>query len=501
MGNPAADPYNEIIPPILAARPKAREPRMTTLTTPETAVREKRRVAFYSLLATLGLLVFKLWVAVASHSLSIAAEAANSGLDLLAAILTWTAIGVAAKPADANHPFGHGKFENFSAFLETGLLVITAILVLRAALLRALAPPVLVHVTWAAFTVMGVSLAVDLWRTRALGRAAARYGSDALEADALNYSSDLWSSIAVLIALGLMWLGQRFGWTALRHADAAAAAAVALAMLYVSLRLGRRTAGALLDEAPAELHDELRARVRAVPGVEAVDQLRLRRSGNRYFMDLRLAMARTLSLERAREVREEVAARIHRRLPDADVVVETQPRRPPAVDLFEQLRAVALRHGANVHDLSVYDINGALNVELHLELDEALSLKEAHDWVSGIESEMRRELPQIRQIVSHIEPERRAAVPAEAAGGEGRIVALAQAAAAAEPGMLDCHNVELRRSSGHLSLSCHCTFPDSMPVGRVHDIVSRFEARLRRELPELSRVTIHTEPGSDNRGA
>ncbi len=468
---------------------------------PDLAVREKRRVALYSLLATLGLLVFKLWVALASHSLSIAAEAANSGLDLLAALLTWIAIGIAAKPADANHPFGHGKFENFSAFLETGLLVLTAILVFRAALLRVLGAAVPVRLTWAAFTVMGVSLVVDLWRSRALSRAATRFGSDALEADALNYSGDLWSSIAVLIGLTLMAAGARLRLPALRHADAVAACAVAIVMVYVSIRLGRRTAGVLLDEAPADLREELRARVTAVPGVEAVDDLRLRRSGSRYFMDLRLAMARTLSLERASQVREEVADRIHRRLPDADLVVETEPRRPPAVNIFEQLRAVALRHDASVHDLSVYDVNGALNVEMHLELDEGLSLKDAHDWVSTIEGEMRRELPQIRQIVSHIEPERRAAVPAAQVAGADRILRLTQAAAAGEPGMLDCHNVELRRSSGHLLLSCHCTFPDSMPVGRVHEIVSRFEARLRRELPELERVTIHTEPGSDNRGA
>lgn len=462
---------------------------------------EKRRIALYSLLATLALLVFKLWVAVATHSLSIEAEAVNSGLDLIAAILTWVAIGIAARPADENHPFGHGKFENFSAFLETGLLVLAAILVFRAAILRSFAPPVAVRVTVSAFAVMGTSLAVDWWRSRALSRAAARFQSDALEADALNYSGDLWSSIAVLIGLALMALGRRYGWPALRHADAAGAAAVAVAMVYVSLRLGRRTAGVLLDEAPAELRAELSARVGSVPGVVSVDQLRLRRSGSRYFMDLRLALARTLSLERARQVREEVARRVHRELPDADLVVETQPRRPVGVGIFEQLRAVALRHDANLHDLSVYDVRGALVVEMHVETDESKTLKEAHDWVSALEADMRRETPAIRQIITHIEPENLAPAPAaEVAADAERLARAAQAAAAAEPGMLDCHHIEARRSSGHLALSCHCTFADAMPVGRVHEIVSRFEARLKREIPELSRVTVHTEPRSDNRG-
>ncbi len=465
------------------------------------AARAKRRVAFVSLLATIGLLALKVWVAVATHSLGVTAEAANSGLDLFAAILSWVSIGIAARPADANHPFGHGKFENFSAFLETGLLVATAALVLADSIASFFVPVVHLHVTLAAFVVMGISMAVNAWRSRALGRAARQFDSDVLAVDALNYGSDFWSSAAVIAGLGVAWLGQHFGWPALLHADAAGAIAVALAMLALAVHLGRRAAGVLLDEAPAALRAELRGRISAVPGVEAVDDLRLRRSGSRYFLDLRLGLGRTLSLERARQVRDEVAERIHRRLPDADLVVETSPYAAGSLNIFEQIRAIALRHDASIHNLSVYEVGGGLEIELHFELDEQLSLKRAHDQVSDIERDMRRELPRIRQIVSHIEPERRE--PAPAAGVADRhaadIVRGTQVAAAAAAGMLDCHNIQVRRSDGHLLLSCHCTFPDGMPIAQVHEAVTSFESELRRRWPDLSRVTIHTEPGSDNR--
>lgn len=465
------------------------------------AARVKRRVALISLLATAGLLILKLWVAVTTHSMGIQAEAANSGLDLIAAVLSWVSIGVAARPADANHPFGHERFENFSAFLETGLLIVTAVWVLVTAVSSFFAPVSGLDVTTWAFVVMAISMVINAWRSRELARTARQYGSDVLEVDALNYAGDFWSGAAVIVGLGIAWLGQARGWTELLHADAAGAVAVAATMLVLALRLGRRTAGVLLDEAPAALRDELRDRIRSVPGVEAVDDLRLRRSGSRYFMDLRLGMGRTLSLERARQVRDEVAERIHGRLPDADLVVETRPDAPASINIFEQIRAIALRHDASVHNLSVYDVGGGLDVELHFELDENLTLKEAHDQVSAIEREMRLETPRIRQIVSHIEPERRAAAPAAGVADRhaAEIVRGTQMAASRCAGMMDCHDIQVRRSSGHLLLSCHCTFPDSMPVARVHEAVTGFESELRRRWPELARVTIHTEPGSDNR--
>ncbi len=466
-----------------------------------TATRAKRHLAFVSLLATIGLLVLNVWVALATHSLGVTAEAANSGLDLITAILTFVSIGIAARPADANHPFGHGKFENFSAFLETSLLIATAVIVLVASIASFFGPVTHLQVTLAAFIVMGLSMAVNAWRSRALGRAARQYDSDVLAVDALNYAGDFWSSAAVIVGLGVAGLGQRLGWAGLLHADAAGAIVVALAMLAVALHLGRRTAGVLLDEAPVELREELRGRISAVPGVEAVDELRLRRSGSRYFLDLRLGLGRTLSLERARQVREAVAERIHRRLPDADLVVETSPRAADHLSIFEEIRALALRYDVSIHDLSIFDVGGGLEVELHFELDEQLTLKRAHDQVSDIERDMRREIPRIRQIVSHIEPERRE--PAPAAGVADRHAATiargVRAAASACPGMLDCHDIHVRRSSGHLSLSCHCTFPDSMPVAQVHEAVTAFESELKRRWPELARVTIHTEPGSDNR--
>jgi cation diffusion facilitator family transporter len=461
--------------------------------------RVKQRVALFSLLAAIGIFVFKLLVGLHTRSLGILAEAAHSALDLLATLLTFVSLRIAARPADANHPFGHGKFENFSAFLQTGLLVITSLAIAALATSRWLAGvEVQVHVDFWAFGVMLTSIVVDWSRSGILRRTAAAYKSDALAADALNFTSDMASSLAVLVGLGLVGIGQRWDIPPLRHADAAAACAVALALLWLALLLGRRTAGALLDEAPPELSRELAADLEDLEGLAGVERLRLRRVGSRYFVDLQLLLHPGTTFERVNSLRQEAVARVHRRLPDADVVVETQTRRVEPLGPFEQVQAIAQRQNVNLHDLAIYKNDHQLDIEFHLELPPLLPLAEAHDRVSRLEAEMRLGIPAVSSITTHIEPESNRIRDANLLDVR-RISARVEQIAAQIPELLDCHDLQLRRSAGHLVLSCHCTLPDSLPVARVHDRVTELEAALKRGLPELFRITIHPEPGSDNR--
>jgi len=461
--------------------------------------RIKQRVALISLLAAIGILVFKLLVGIHTRSLGILAEAAHSALDLLATLLTFISLRVAARPADANHPFGHGKFENFSAFLQTGLLVITSLAIAAVAAgswLAGVKTPV--HVDAWAFAVMLTSIAVDWSRSGILRRAAAAYQSDALAADALNFTSDMASSLAVLLGLALVATGQHWRIPTLLHADAVAACAVAVALLWLALRLGRRTAGALLDEAPPELGGEITADLGGLQGLARVERLRLRRAGSRYFVDLLLALDPATTFERVDRLRQEAVACVRRRLPEADVVVETQTLRSESPGPFEQLQGIAQRQNLNIHDLAIYKSGRQLDVEFHLELRAAMTLTDAHDLVSRLESEMRREVPSIGSITTHIEPEADRISKANPLD-TGRLAIRVEQIAKTVPEVLDCHDLQMRRTGGHLVMSCHCTFPDTLPVSRVHERVTELETALKRGLPELFRVTIHPEPGSDNR--
>ncbi|MGH9466113.1 MAG: cation-efflux pump [Terriglobales bacterium] len=459
----------------------------------------KQRVATISVLAAVGIFAFKLLVGLHTRSMGILAEAAHSALDLLATLLTWFSLRIAARPADANHTFGHGKFEDFSAFVETLLLVLTAIAIAAVAVESWVrGQTAAVHVDGWAFAVMLTSIAVDWSRSGILRRTAVALHSDALAADALNFTSDMASSAAVLIGLGLVGAAQRWhvGW--LLHADAAAALAVAATMLWLALRLGRRTAGVLLDEAPAQTTLEVRNSLSGIEGMAGVERLRLRRVGSRYFVDAVLDLLPATTLEHAGVVKQQASERICALLPGADVIIETRTRRAALVTPFERVQEIAQRQDLAVHDLSIYNVGAGLEVEFHLELQPGLPLAEAHALVSRLEHEMRREIPSIHAIVTHIEPEAdhiAAASPLESQRLNGKVQQIAHRV----PELLDCHNLQWRRSAGHLVLSCHCSFPDTLPVAQVHERVTQLEAEIKRGLPELYRVTIHPEPVSDNR--
>ncbi len=460
---------------------------------------EKRAVAGNSVLAAIAVTALKVVVGIATGSLGILSEAAHSGLDLVAAIVTFFSVRVSDKPADADHQYGHGKVENFSAFIETGLLLLTCVWIVYEAIRRLFFHHVEIEASLAAFAVMFVSMGVDFWRSRALGRIAAKYDSQALEADALHFSTDIWSSGVVVAGLVLVLLGRRFGIGWLRDADPVAALFVAGVVVYVSSRLARKTIDALLDAAPTGVRAKILMALRSVDGVLEVDRIRIRRAGNRYFADLSIGLARNVTFQRSEQVVGAVTAAVHNVLPDADVVVHPVPRPAQRENIFDRVRAVATRHNFNVHDVSIQDLAGRLHVEQHLELDEQLSLKEAHDRVTLLESEIRNDVPEISTILTHIESEPATIEPGDEVARDVKLEKKLKTIVEEFPEVLDVHEVEIKRVRGRLYVSCHCTFSDELPLSRVHDIQTELEIRFKQAAPELFRVLIHPEPSTDNR--
>ena len=460
---------------------------------------EKRSVAGNSVLAAIVITGLKIVVGITTGSLGILSEAAHSGLDLIAAVITFFSVQVSDKPADADHQYGHGKVENFSAFIETGLLLLTCVWIIYEASRRLFFKHVEIEPTAWAFVVMLLSIGVDLWRSRALGRIAEKYDSQALEADALHFSTDVWSSSVVMLGLLLVLTGRalQVGW--LRDADPVAAIVVAGIVVRVSWRLARKTTDALLDAAPAGVRSKIIDAVGRVQGVIEVDRVRIRRAGNRYFADVSVGLARTVTFQHSGQVAAAVTDAVHRVLPDADVTVNSIPRADRTENIFDQIRAVATRHNLNVHDVSVQDLHGRLHVEQHLELDERLSLKEAHDRVTALEAEMRDEVPKISSILTHIESEPATIESGDEIFRDAALERRLKAIAAEFPEVLDMHEIEIKRVRGRLYVSCHCTLADDLPLSRVHDIQTDLETRFKQDAPELFRVLIHPEPMTDNR--
>ena len=294
-----------------------------TLTTEDT---DKRSAALGSLLAAVGLTTMKIVVGLLTGSLGILAEAAHSGLDLVAAAMTYIAVRISGKPADRTHLYGHGKVENLSALLETLLLFITCGWIIYEATHRLFFHKVEVEVTVWSFAVMATSIVIDISRSRVLSRIAKKYNSQALEADALHFETDVWSSAVVIVGLAFVKLGEwapSLGW--LRNADAVAALGVSALVIWVCWRLGTRTVDALVDSAPAGLEERILAAVSAVPGVQNCHNIRARYSGPRLFIDLHVLVDGRQTLFEAHALTETIEGVIQQIVPDADVTVHPEP--------------------------------------------------------------------------------------------------------------------------------------------------------------------------------
>lgn len=459
--------------------------------------RDKKTVALRSVFAAIFITVLKVVVGISTGSLGILSEAAHSGLDLIAAIITFMSVRVSDKPADADHQFGHGKVENFSAFIETGLLLLTCVWIVYEAGKRLFFHTVEIRPSLWAFVVMLISILIDLWRSRQLKRIAIRYDSQALQADALHFSTDVWSSSVVILGLLVVMYAERSHQPGLLRADPIAALFVAAIVVWVSWRLARQTIDALLDAAPVGIRAQIIDRVAAVNGVLEIERVRIRRAGNHYFVDLNIALSRQVTFQRSGLVAEAARQAVRVVLHDADVDVIAIPRAAGEENIFDQIRGVATRNNWYVHDISIQEIDGKLHVEQHVELDEQLTMMQAHDLVTRLEAEIKDEVHEISSILTHIESEPARIEHTEHIAREARLEKQLLGIASRFREIHDMHDIIFKRVGGRLYVSCHCTFDDSMPLSRVHEVQTELEIAFKHAHPELFRVLIHPEPATD----
>jgi cation diffusion facilitator family transporter len=460
------------------------------------AKREKKTAALSSVVAAVFLTGMKIVVGLLTGSLGILAEAAHSGLDLVAAAVTLIAVSVSSRPADSNHPYGHGKVENLSALLETALLLITCVWIVYEAVRRLFFHDVAVEASAWAFAVMGLSIVIDLSRSRMLKRAAQKHHSQALEADALHFSTDVWSSSVVIIGLVLVGLARALHAPWLAKADAVAALGVSAIVVFISIELGRKTIADLLDGVPATLREDV-FRAAHVPGVLDVRQARIRRSGPELFIDLVLIVNRHEAFEHTHEIANSAkdAVRLALNKPDADIIVHVAPGRDDADDWVAQVRSLAAGHGLAAHDILIYNEDGHPALDLHLEIKDAPNVGAAHARATDFEEAVRREIPGLGPIVSHLEPvQGKTAANGEHGGEEERVRRIIAELAPRMGLQCNPHDIELKTVGGEVMVSFHCTIDAATDLADAHRFTERFELALRRRAPRLGRVLIHIEP-------
>jgi cation diffusion facilitator family transporter len=448
-------------------------------------VEAQRKAALWSVLAALTLIALKLGTGLATHSLGLISEAAHSGTDLIAALLTFLAVGVAVRPADPGHQYGHGRAEHLAALAEGAILVVASVVIVWRAIVRLVNGGMPVHATWYALLVVGIVICIDLARTTASWRAARAYSSPALASNALHFGSDLGGSLAVLVGLLLVRAGHP-------RADAVAALLVAVLVLFAAARLMRRNVDVLMDRAPADAEEAARRAIVGIrPGVQ-LRRLRMRQAAGRVFADVVIGVDYEAGVGQGHAAADLVERAVQAALPEADVVVHVEPRSAADADVRERAHAAALNvpRVREVHNVSVVSVESGTELSLHLKLPGELPLEEAHAIAEEVERAIERAVPEVASVQTHLEP-----LGEEAAGTEVEVAGDAETVRRIVRTELGVDPAELRFVDTDEGLVAYLTLRlGSDTLAAAHADASRIEELIRRERPEITDVVVHTEP-------
>ncbi|MBA2614901.1 MAG: cation-efflux pump [Actinobacteria bacterium] len=449
----------------------------------------ERRIAFVSVLAAIALIAIKLGTGLATGSLGLLSEAAHSGTDLAAALLTFLALGVAVRPADRGHPYGHGKAEHLAALAEAFVLGVVSVVIGATAIRRLIggdAPDL--EVPWWAFALVGLVLAIDASRTVVSWRAARRYANAALATNALHFASDFGGTLAVLVGLA----AARGGYPA---ADSIAALFVAVLVIGAAGRLGRQNVDVLMDRSPAGAQEAVRRAIEALEPRVELRRLRMRHAAGRHFADVVIGVPPAAAVGQGHATADAVEEAVEDAVPGTDVVVHVEPHAADTA-LGERAHAAALRvpQVREIHNIAVLRVGERTEISLHLKLPGSLPLGEAHEIASLVEAEIRRELPRVDGVQTHLEPlgEETAgrALPVDAFQAEREEVQQIVASVTGAPP----RDLRLYRTEAGLVAFLTLALEPERALADAHARASEIEERIRRERPDVSEVVVHTEP-------
>jgi len=443
----------------------------------------QRRTALVSVAAVTVLLVLKLTVGLLTNSLGLVSEAIHSGTDLVAAILTFFAVGVAVRPADRAHQYGHGKAENLAALGEAAILVVAALLIAVRALERLFGQGAVVDATWYAIAVIVVVIVIDITRTTISWRASRRYKSAALASNALHFGSDLAGSFAVLVGL----LVARAGYA---NGDSIAALFVAVLVIAAAIRLMRGNIDVLMDRVPADAESAARRAIREMePSVE-LRRLRMRQAAGRQFADVVIGVSPTAAVGQGHAAADAVEAAVARALPNADVVVHVEPIEDASVHERAHAAAIGVPNVREVHNIALVDVDGHTELSLHVKLPGELSLDEAHAIAEQLETSIRAAVPEIAGVQTHLEPLTESSAAREVhVGDEAEIRRIVREATGAEP-----RELRFLRTSAGLVAFLTLGLDGTCRLEEAHARASEIEEKIRRARPDIDDVIVHTEP-------
>lgn len=465
---------------------------------------EKQKVAFSSVIAAIFLTVIKIVVGIFTGSLGILSEAAHSALDLGAAVITFFAVRFSDKPADEKHNYGHGKIESFSALIETMLLLVTCGWIIYEASERLFfGKSIKVTGTFWGIGIMVLSIIINISRARALKKVAKKYGSQALEADALHFDSDVWSSCVVIGGLVCVWLGKLLKIPLLDYGDPIAAFGVSILVIVVSIQLGKRTIDVLLDTAPKGMLNDIENEVKAIEGVLDVANIRIRPSGPIYFIDLGVGIARNESHRVIHSISHEIREKLSAKIPNCDVVISTYPVDLSGMEdkeVYHTVKKIVDRfpNCTNIHNIHVYEVSGEKFISTHIEVREVMDLNESHELSHRIGKLIQDAIGDVKDVSVTFEYVKQNHIIAEDITEKSReIINTIEKQVNKNPEQLYCHDTRVYKRDGRNTIFVHCALSENYTTEKVENISKSISDTIKSCISNVENIHIHVEPAED----
>ncbi|KAA0211927.1 cation-efflux pump [Ignavibacteria bacterium CHB1] len=456
----------------------------------------KIRVARNSLYAALFITFIKYIAAYFSGSLSVLSEMFHSGIDIVACTLTILSVKLSAKPPDEDHNYGHDKIENFVAIIQVLILFFLCAYILFEVVQRftSVTQPEVVISYWT-FGVILISIGIDINRTKALRKIAAQTRSKSLEADALHFSSDILSSVIVLIAMTLTYLDISI------YADSIGAILVCGVIIFVGAKLFKRSLDALMDRVPSGLRQKIISVTKSLKNVEDIKSLRIRSTGNVIFIDMTIFISRLIPFSKVHDITEEVENKIREIIPHADIIIHSEPVETQNETINDKIRIIVNNEGFNCHDIFSHKIGKEIFTELHIEIDDTNNLHHAHEIVDKIESKIKNQIGIINNVKVHIdEPGDVVFETVDITLKSSDLIVMAKQILKEYKSVKSSDDFKIVSAGGKIRVSLNCTFINDLSFEQVHELVTMLESRIYLDVkavyPHLSNVIIHSEPQS-----
>ena len=450
--------------------------------------RYKKRVALFSLIVSVFLVIIKILVAYFSNSIGVFSEALNNGLDLVTVLITFLAVRIATRPPDKDHTYGHGKYENLSAFIEIVIIFFLSLFIIYKSVQRIISQDFGLRINIYVFLVLIISIVINIVRVYFVGNTARRYNSAAFRSQFLNYSGDIINSVIVIV--GLIFASRGY-----YLADPVASIIVSLVIITFGIRLAVRVVRNFLDYIPAEITEKVHEVLEKKPEIKVINKIKIHEVGNIKFINIDIGVDDNIYISQVEKIKKAIKSEVADRIPEAETMIEIRPELSREnIDCIVKEILTDQENIKDIHNVFIYNIGNQIDISAHIELSKMLNLAESEHLTGTTEVMLKKKIKNIRNIYIHIEDARADEDWDDVTTRSEKLIEQIKKDISPYVSPDTCHKFTILEKNGKYNIAFHCRLDRDMDVKKAHNIITHVENIIKRISQSINEVSIHMEP-------